>query len=79
VEPGTVLTEGAKEVLRDEDIKRIAESIPTKRLADPQDIAFAALFLSTDESKYITGQSIMVEGGLLRPEWPLPLIERIFA
>jgi 3-oxoacyl-[acyl-carrier protein] reductase len=48
-------------------------------MADPQDVAFAALFLSTDESKYITGQSIMVEGGLLRPEWPLPLIESMLA
>ena len=77
VEPGSILTEGAKEVLSDEDMKGIAESIPLKRMADPREVAFAALFLSTEESSYITGQSIMVDGGMLRTEWPLPLMERI--
>jgi 3-oxoacyl-[acyl-carrier protein] reductase len=48
-------------------------------MADPQDVAYATLFLSTDESRYITGQSIMVEGGLIRPEIPLALVEKIIA
>ena len=79
VEPGMVLTASVKEMLSAEFIKGIGDSAPAKRMADPQDVAYAALFLSTDESQYITGQSILVEGGLIRPEIPLPLVESIFA
>ncbi len=56
-------------------IKEIEKEIPLKRMADPIDVAYAALFLATDESKYITGQSIVVDGGLILPEMPLRLFE----
>jgi 3-oxoacyl-[acyl-carrier protein] reductase len=75
VEPGAVLTEGAKVALDEATISEIEKEIPLKRFADPLDIAYAALFLATDESKYITGQSIVVDGGLILPEMPLHLFE----
>jgi len=34
-----------------------------KRLAEPEDIANAALFLASDESAFVTGQNLMVNGG----------------
>lgn len=75
VEPGAVLTEGLKELLDETTIKEIEKEIPLQKMGDPLDVAFAALFLATDESKYITGQSIVVDGGLILPELPLRLFE----
>jgi 3-oxoacyl-[acyl-carrier protein] reductase len=39
---------------------------PLRRLGDPQDIANTYLFLASDESSFITGQVIAVNGGLMR-------------
>jgi len=75
VEPGAVLTEGLKDLLDETAINEIEKEIPLKRMAVPLDVAYAALFLATDESKYITGQSIVVDGGLILPEMPLRLFE----
>lgn len=40
-------------------------SIPMKHMGDPWDIAYASLFLVSDEAKYITGQVLTVDGGLV--------------
>ena len=46
---------------------------PLHRSGTPEEIGYAALFLATDEAAYITGQTIVVDGGLVLPElgtWP---------
>jgi 3-oxoacyl-[acyl-carrier protein] reductase len=43
-------------------------SIPLRRLGTVEDIGNAALFLATDEAAYITGQTIVVDGGQVLPE-----------
>ena len=43
--------------------KTIADQIPIGRTCEPDDVAYTALFLASDESKYITGTDIMVDGG----------------
>jgi 3-oxoacyl-[acyl-carrier protein] reductase len=43
-------------------------SIPQGRLGTGADIGHAALFLATDEAAYITGQTIVVDGGQILPE-----------
>lgn len=78
VEPGMTMTEGLRSTIDeagfgDAAIKEVANEIPLKRLADPIDIAYAALFLASDESRYITGQALTVDGGLVLPELPLRL------
>jgi 3-oxoacyl-[acyl-carrier protein] reductase len=68
VEPGTVLTEGVRELMQPEEIELLAQAIPLKRLGDPEDVAFAILFLASDEAGYITGQTLVVDGGQILPE-----------
>jgi 3-oxoacyl-[acyl-carrier protein] reductase len=64
VEPAWTLTEGLREQLSAEEMRSIANSIPLGTLADPLDTAYATLFLSTDESRFMTGQSLIIDGGL---------------
>ncbi len=46
-------------------LRAIAKDIPMKRLGTPEEVAYAALFLASDESSYITGTELTIDGGLL--------------
>jgi 3-oxoacyl-[acyl-carrier protein] reductase len=65
--PGNILTEGL-EGMGDEYLKEMAASIPMKKLGKVEDIGYAALFLATKEAGFITGQTIIVDGGQILPE-----------
>jgi meso-butanediol dehydrogenase/(S,S)-butanediol dehydrogenase/diacetyl reductase len=43
--------------------KRVGDVVPMKCEQEPEDIGWAAVFLASDEARYITGQAIMVDGG----------------
>jgi 3-oxoacyl-[acyl-carrier protein] reductase len=60
--PGNVLTEGLVD-LGEEYIQQMTASVPLRRLGTVDEIGYAALFLATDEAAYITGQTIVVDGG----------------
>ena len=49
-------------------IRSMEEAVPLGRLGTPRDVAQAALFLASDEAAYITGTTIMVDGGQTLPE-----------
>ena len=53
------------DVLKDEIKEEIAKSIPVKRMGVAQDVANVVKFLASDDSSYITGQVINVDGGML--------------
>lgn len=63
IAPGFIETDMTK-VLNDKYVEEIVKTIPSKRVGKPEDIAKAALFLASDMSDYITGQTLMVDGGL---------------
>ncbi|MEE4238848.1 MAG: 3-oxoacyl-ACP reductase FabG [Anderseniella sp.] len=65
--PGNIITEGL-EGLGDDYLKTMAASIPLKKLGRVEDIGNAALFLASREAGYITGQTIIVDGGQILPE-----------
>jgi 3-oxoacyl-[acyl-carrier protein] reductase len=67
VMPGNIETEGLEE-LGPEYRRKMESSIPQRKLGTVEDIGHAALFLATDEASYITGQTIVVDGGQVLPE-----------
>lgn len=68
IEPGNVLTDGMQEQRSAAYIKMMEEGVPLGRLGTPRDIANAALFLASDDASYITGTTIIVDGGQTLPE-----------
>src|SRR5437899_2496201 len=67
--PGNIVTEGLAEMGEDYAAGMTA-AIPMGRLGTVDEIGYAALFLATDEAAYITGQTIVVDGGQVLPESP---------
>jgi 3-oxoacyl-[acyl-carrier protein] reductase len=65
--PGNIITEGLEGMGADY-LRTMAVSIPLKRLGSVEDIGYAALFLASKEAGYITGQTIVVDGGQILPE-----------
>ena len=65
--PGNIATEGLSG-LGEEYIKQMEASVPMHRLGSVTDIANAALFFASDEAAYITGQSLVIDGGQILPE-----------
>ena len=67
VMPGNIVTEGL-EGLGADYLATMAASIPLKRLGSVEDIGYAALYFASDEAGYVTGQTIVVDGGQILPE-----------
>ena len=67
VMPGNILTEGLIGMGEDYQ-KTMAASIPLKKLGSVDDIGYAALYFASKEAGYVTGQTIIVDGGQILPE-----------
>ncbi|MEN9251015.1 MAG: 3-oxoacyl-ACP reductase FabG [Thermostichales cyanobacterium BF4_bins_65] len=67
VMPGNIKTEGLDD-LGEDYLAKMTASIPLKRLGSVMDVANAALFFATEEAAYITGQTLVVDGGQVLPE-----------
>lgn len=65
VEPGLIATQATANLGHGSTLSR---GIPLQRLGAPEDIAWAMLFLASKHASYITGQTLVVDGGALLPE-----------
>jgi 3-oxoacyl-[acyl-carrier protein] reductase len=65
VAPGFTRTKLVEQAIRDGSIKEEwqLERVPMKRLAEPSEIADAVIYLASDRASYITGQTLVVDGG----------------
>ena len=67
VEPGNIITESFSQQGQDHT-QNMIRAVPLGRLGTPEDVAHAILFLASKEASYITGQSLVVDGGQTLPE-----------
>ena len=78
IHPGAILTPMWDPLLgtggdRGRNIEGIAAQIPLRRMGTPLDVAYAALYLACDESSYVTGTELHVDGGILAGSAASPL------
>ncbi len=71
VEPGYIDTPGLTRMKTRYGADRIGHFIPYGALGDPADVAHAFLYLASDEAKFVTGQTIIVDGGAMLAESPV--------
>ena len=67
--PGNVATPGFADT-DDAHQQQMLRTIPMRRLADPEDVGWAVRFLAAPEARYVTGQTLIVDGGQVLPEAP---------
>jgi glucose 1-dehydrogenase len=67
IHPGWTNTPGERKYYSEQDIAEQGARIPWKRLAEPAEIARGVLFLANDESEYIDGSTLTIDGGIQLP------------
>lgn len=63
--PGFTMTELTQSTLSQQEIEELAEQVPMKRFADVGEMASVAVFLCSELNTYLTGQTIIVDGGFV--------------
>ena len=71
IEPGYIDTPGLSGLKARFGAERLSLFIPAKRLGRPEEIAGPMVFLASDEASYITGETIVIDGGARLPESPV--------
>jgi 3-oxoacyl-[acyl-carrier protein] reductase len=68
VEPGMIATSAAAGLGNAAHLAELTRGIPLGRMGRAEDVAYAMAFLASDAAAYITGQTLIVDGGALLPE-----------
>jgi NAD(P)-dependent dehydrogenase (short-subunit alcohol dehydrogenase family) len=82
IHPAAILTPMWEPMLgtglqREERLSQITKDIPMHVMGSPEDVAYAALFLASEEAKYITGIELTVDGGILAGSSASPKREKV--
>lgn len=75
VSPGPADTQRSVDLVGDEKMEKFRRSfpaVPMNRLASAEDIANAFLYLASDAAAYVTGQNLIVDGGLTAQIYDVP-------
>jgi dehydrogenase/reductase SDR family protein 4 len=67
IAPGLIQTELSEYYWKDKNLAQVLEKQPIRHLGQPEEVAEAALLLASDSASYITGQTMVVDGGRLNP------------
>lgn len=67
IAPGVTMTEATKKVVPGELIAMLTAATPMRSTLEPQDLAGAAVFLASEDARYVTGQVLCVDGGMQMP------------
>ncbi len=70
VAPGYIYTEAAAEAFTPDALEAVSREIPVGRLGRPDEIASLVAWLVSDENSYMTGQNLLIDGGLTRTAHP---------
>lgn len=71
VEPGYIMTPAMAALTDSGGQKEMASQVPAGALGKPEDIAYAMLYLASEQASYVTGQTLVVDGGSTLPESPV--------
>jgi glucose 1-dehydrogenase len=69
IHPGWIDTPGERKFASEEALERGGSKLPWKRMGMPEEVARGAVFLCDPASDYITGSSILIDGGITLPWW----------
>jgi len=67
IAPGVTMTEATKKIVPDMFIQGMTAMTAMKSTLEPEDLAGAAVFFASDDAKFVTGQTLVVDGGLAMP------------
>lgn len=70
IHPAAILTnmwdkELGSDAMREQRIVQFSKKIPLGRMGEPRDVAYAALYLASDESQFVTGTELLIDGGIM--------------
>ena len=74
IEPGNIRNRPPTAALAKWHQKTMGPAIPMGHLGEPEDIAWAAVYLASEEGRFVTGQTIIVDGGQILPESPAGIL-----
>ena len=74
ISPGSIMSQGLMELGGDQ-VEEIRAIIPAGYIGESEDIAYAAVYLASDQARYITGQALVLDGGQILPESPAALAD----
>ena len=69
IHPGWIDTPGERKFFSEEELSQGADQIPWDRLGQPEEIGRLAMFMASDDADYMTGSTVLMDGGISLPWW----------